>query len=733
MEPAQARDLEQKSFNIDRIDLNIARKIDVKSADIIWQGILQNDPNLKKAALNKLDSSLDNSKQRDLVYIRSICNPEVMSASNLLLERMNHLNYHFPGDLSIAVLDDKGLVALQNTDNFPMVGIYKLQLGYAVVNKMNQLGHGTMDTIDVPRANIRSNTFSPLYDRVIISGYGDLHSRTKPTIPPSVFKFCLGDLLYYSVGIADNNATDILMNQYLGGPKELEKFLHKQGFTHTVIQANSNDVSIDIENSYLNNAPTYEVARSFANYILDESISKPQRRIIENSLFFTKSSQNRIERGILRALYNKQQYETYLANLSHQHENINKVSYRPLVSQDNSYLQALAEKNNYTNTCSCCNKKVSYRNAVITNTEENKRILDIDVISFASGATKIAPNWEPNHKTLVRHLHSHNLDDSNYLATNLTPNELSSCCNHENNVSIAEALGLSSDENTFAANQDASIHNPQEVLMSTPNHNYEQSYLPAINTQKLTASIRPINIKHDDNPTSVSEAMNGLEIVNALKDNAHQANTDLSDTTQKSNAVINELKSTESGETLISTINSSGGSTLIQTANSTANHTDTSEKQGVLSMAFNKALFGKRSNESKAQHPEKYDGQHCDHKTGLFAAKNHSCHEETDKYDKDNAYLSFIPTMSFSQFKKDMPDNFVIYSRTGMGGINANGKRVAVNDLAYVEIDGHPFIVAVFTKNIGGDPASSIITAEEAIANSVEYIFDYISILKRYE
>lgn len=713
---------EQKAFNIDRIDLKVARTIDLEEADAVWNSIMDKTDAYEGDEI--IDSSKDNSQNRDLVYVRSVCTPEVMSASNLLLERMNHLNYHFPGDLSIVVLDDKGLVALQNTDNFPLVGTMKLQLSYAVISKMNEKDQGTMDSITVSREDLKSSLFSPLYDRIITCGYADLHSREKPVIPPENYHFSLGDLLYYSVGISDNNATDILLNEYLGGPAKLEEFLQKKGLTHTYIKASQADIAKDVNLNYLNSAPAYEIAKGFATYIQDESISKVQRRIIENSLFFTKASQNRIERGVLQALYNKKQYEEFVKMVTEQNALPKSIPHTISRNATNSTASnSTYDEHAYLSYNSCCfNNTLSYRNALVTKTDENKKLLDIDVVTFASGATRIAPDWEPNRYIQSKFTNRDEISE-HYVTTELDPAEVENCCGRPFNKEIAENENV--EDHAYCNGYANYLHGPQLPpnlsLKNLDQAEVHSTLMPknevntALSHTDLTASLIPNVPQVFDKEADENNTLQKIQVVDNIKDRALGAN-----------GADPSVISLDPAKHI--TNNVTNGHRLSVSATASANAQANASAHGTVpentsaSPTFNIA----QSNKAQDQTLSKV----LNHALG---AKTNNNMNKDEANDKDRPYLTYIPRVSYKQNMKELPKDFVLYSRAGIGGVNANGERIALNDLAYLEINGHPYIVAAFTKNIKGDPAASIKSAEKAISDSVEYIFDYISILKRYE
>lgn len=69
-----------------------------------------------------------------------------------------------------------------------------------------------------------------------------------------------------------------------------------------------------------------------------------------------------------------------------------------------------------------------------------------------------------------------------------------------------------------------------------------------------------------------------------------------------------------------------------------------------------------------------------------------------------------------------------LYNKTGLGGTNSRGERIAVNDLAYVRLHDEGFIIAAFASDIPGEKAVSVPTAEQVVQKVVALIFDYLQL-----
>ena len=64
-----------------------------------------------------------------------------------------------------------------------------------------------------------------------------------------------------------------------------------------------------------------------------------------------------------------------------------------------------------------------------------------------------------------------------------------------------------------------------------------------------------------------------------------------------------------------------------------------------------------------------------------------------------------------------------IFDKTGTDGLNAQGQRIAVNDLAYINFEGKPYILAVLAKDISGTAQSSSNDGEMALRKASRVAF----------
>lgn len=131
--------------------------------------------------------------------------------------------------------EDRDTVTVNGTGHYPMQSVYKLHLAVAILDGVDK-GKFSMDQkILVKKTDLRPNTWSPMRD----------------AYPDGNIQFLVKELLGYMVSRSDNNACDILF-RLLGGPKELNKYVHTIGIKDINIAATEEEMSKSWEVQYTN-------------------------------------------------------------------------------------------------------------------------------------------------------------------------------------------------------------------------------------------------------------------------------------------------------------------------------------------------------------------------------------------------------------------------------------------------------------------------------------------------
>lgn len=266
------------------------------------------------------------------------------------------------GEMGFVVLDRNGIVALKDNSDFPLVGISKFHLAYAVASLMSD--RGDTETVKVPFFvnQLRRDIKSPLadnllnkVDRNILDATGNmisdpnsnenrlgsrergkiiasivqqqqagnaqkpdmdevrLHSMPKKDIDAYEQQFknlqdsrsrldmSISDLMYYSLGISDSNASGFLLN-YIGSLTSLEIFDRVKGLHRSKYRKLEADIAANPDYGYENTAPLYESAKMLGLFFQDPKIRNDVRDFIGDIMLFNVTGKDGIQKGVKKTI-----------------------------------------------------------------------------------------------------------------------------------------------------------------------------------------------------------------------------------------------------------------------------------------------------------------------------------------------------------------------------------------------------------------------------------------------
>lgn len=254
-------------------------------------------------------------------------------------------------DIGFVLLDQNGLVALKDNSPFPLYGLSKFHLSYAVGALMSVRAENSSHQVKFDAGRLSRNIVSPLLESLtganraaieesVTGGYGARRSKTERnrmlasaakkvqsgtaakdraearanSVPINQqatayttethgnnMTISLGELMFYNLALGDANASSILLD-YLGTIKTLEVFDKTKGLEHVQYKTSELDTAISpvlIEN---NHAPLYESAKLFASYSQDKAISLEVRQTINDMLYNNQATRNTIQKGVRESI-----------------------------------------------------------------------------------------------------------------------------------------------------------------------------------------------------------------------------------------------------------------------------------------------------------------------------------------------------------------------------------------------------------------------------------------------
>jgi beta-lactamase class A len=134
--------------------------------------------------------------------------------------------------------------------------------------------------IKVKKKDLQPQTFSPLRDKF-----------------PDGGEFTISDLLSYMVSQSDNNACDILLN-FLGGPDQVEDYIHIIKVTGINIEASEADMAKDWPVQYIDWARPVDIVKLMDKFYTGKVLLPESRDLLLKMMTESTPGPNRIK-GLL--------------------------------------------------------------------------------------------------------------------------------------------------------------------------------------------------------------------------------------------------------------------------------------------------------------------------------------------------------------------------------------------------------------------------------------------------
>ena len=162
--------------------------------------------------------------------------------------------------ISIKGIEDKDTLSLNGNLKAPMMSVFKFHIALTVLDKVDQGKLSLTQEIFIKKKDLHEDTWSPM----------------REDYPDGNVNLTLDKVLRYTISHSDNNSCDILID-LLGGTKEVQKFINKQGIKDFVIKVNEQQMRT-WENLYVNTttplATTALLEKFFKGQILKQSTTK---------------------------------------------------------------------------------------------------------------------------------------------------------------------------------------------------------------------------------------------------------------------------------------------------------------------------------------------------------------------------------------------------------------------------------------------------------------------------
>jgi beta-lactamase class A len=185
--------------------------------------------------------------------------------------------------IGFAVLD------LQNGDTigfngrirYPMQSVYKFHLALAVLKKVDEGKLKLDQQIFITPKDLLPNTWSPLRDK---------YPQGNVSIP-------LAEILSYTVSQSDNNGCDILF-RLIGGPVQVNRFIHNIGITNVTIVATEEEMHLDDQVQFKNWSTPFSAVQLLKLFYDKKVLSKASGDFLLDIMVKASSGPNKIK-GLL--------------------------------------------------------------------------------------------------------------------------------------------------------------------------------------------------------------------------------------------------------------------------------------------------------------------------------------------------------------------------------------------------------------------------------------------------
>ena len=176
-----------------------------------------------------------------------------------------------PGRVGIAAVFGPGdTLRINDRPGYPMASVYKFHQALALLDSLDRAGLTPELPIVVRRADLHSDTWSPLREARPAGGYA---------LPVS-------ELLHYSVAQSDNNVCDLLF-RFLGGPEKVDGYIRTLGLRDTAIAADEATMHRDPATQYANTTSPLDAVRLLERFRRGDVLSPASHEVLLETLLAT--------------------------------------------------------------------------------------------------------------------------------------------------------------------------------------------------------------------------------------------------------------------------------------------------------------------------------------------------------------------------------------------------------------------------------------------------------------
>jgi beta-lactamase class A len=189
------------------------------------------------------------------------------------------------GNIGVAInsIEDNDSLTFNNHLHYPMQSVFKFHLALAVLNQVDKGKFSLDQNIYINKKDLMVNTWSPIRDKY----------------PKGNINLPLREIIKYTVSLSDNNGCDILF-KLVGGPKEVNKFIHKLGIKENEIVANEAAMHKDFNVQFSNWTTPFAAVELLQLFHSGKILSKESNDFLYKTMIETSTGPKRMK-GMLPA------------------------------------------------------------------------------------------------------------------------------------------------------------------------------------------------------------------------------------------------------------------------------------------------------------------------------------------------------------------------------------------------------------------------------------------------
>jgi beta-lactamase class A len=209
----------------------------------------------------------------------------VAAQKDSLRVKISDLLHSLKADVGVAImaLKNKDTITYQGEGHFPMQSVYKYPLAMAVLHQVDAGKLSLEQKVHIRKEELLPNTVSPLAEK---------YPEGNVDVP-------LSEILRNTVCRSDNNGCDILF-RLLGGPAEVEKYIHSLGVKNIAIKTTEEEMHKDWNVQFRNWCEPIAMMKLLELFYHGKGLSKTSRDFLWTTMIETTTGPNRIK-GLLPA------------------------------------------------------------------------------------------------------------------------------------------------------------------------------------------------------------------------------------------------------------------------------------------------------------------------------------------------------------------------------------------------------------------------------------------------